>query len=78
MRKYVRKFFFSTNLYCRSSQFHKKKIKQSKVKVLVERQDRWEVIIEVLMGKMGKLSIEMNNRYDVPSCKGKEVKRTTR
>jgi hypothetical protein len=35
-------------------------------------------MMEALMGKMDKLSIEMINRHDVPSSKEKEVKRPTR
>ena len=49
------------------------------MKDLVERQDRLEVMMEVLMRKMDKLSIKIISRHDVPSHnKKKEVKKSIR
>lgn len=47
---------------------------QSKAKDLVKRQDRLEVKIEVLMGTMDKLNIEMISRHNIHSCKENKVK----
>jgi hypothetical protein len=55
-----------------------KSVTQSNVKDLVERQDRLEVMMEALMGKIDKLSIKMISRHDVSSCKVKKVKRFIR
>jgi GTP-binding protein EngB required for normal cell division len=54
-----------------------KSVTQSKTKDLIERQHRLKVMMEVLVGKMDKLSTKMNNRHDIP-CKENEVKRSTR
>jgi oligoribonuclease (3'-5' exoribonuclease) len=48
------------------------------MKDLVERKDRFEVMMEALIGKMVKLSTKMISRYNVPSCKGNKTKRLTR
>jgi len=51
----------------------------SKVKNdLIKKQEKLEVMMEVLMGKMYKLSIEIISRHDVHSRKGNEVKRSTK
>jgi GTP-binding protein EngB required for normal cell division len=54
-----------------------KSVTQSKTKDLIERHPRLKVMMEVLVGKMDKLSTKMNNRHDIP-CKENEVKRSTR
>ena len=51
-----------------------KRMTQSKAKDLVKRQDRLEVNIEILMGKMDKLNIEMISRHNIHSCKENKVK----
>jgi len=50
---------------------------QLKVNDLVERQDRLDVMMEALMGKIDKMSIDIISKHDIPSGKGKEVKRST-
>jgi hypothetical protein len=47
-------------------------------KDFIERQDRLYVMMEVLMGKMDKLSNKMIILHDIPSCKGNEIKRSIR
>jgi hypothetical protein len=49
-----------------------------KAKDFVKIQDWLEVMMEALMGKMDKMSIEMIRRQDVPSHKEKKIKRSPR
>jgi len=55
-----------------------KSMTQLNVKDLIERQDKLEVMMDALMGKIHRLSTKMINKHNVPYHKRKEVKRSTR